>query len=328
MIATPLIWAGFIVILLATVGMFGQFLLRRAAPALARIPRVAIVLLVGSILMWPAALLSLGLVSAWVISGPVILPTGASQVCQQCLTSSNPFAVTPVDTLIPSVALIAIPLLAGIISIINIVSEYRTRVQRSRSTATALFDGSVPHTISGHRVSIVPDHRPWALAFPSRHGGIAVSTGALHRLEHEELTAVVAHEAAHLQQRHHIASDLVASIATHMRWIPFIREAAAALPSYLEIAADARACQRAGTPALVRALLVLGDRTMPAGSDTSSGGPLLAAGPERIPHLVRPETSRRGYLPAVAASAQFIILSLVSTVVLASYLGALLSGCI
>lgn len=328
MTSDPILWVAFVIVLLLVVGLLGPVFLRTAASALARVPRVAIALLTGGILIWPAALLSLGLVLAWVASGPVILPGGAAEVCQQCLAAANPFTATAFDTRIPSAVLIAVPVLAGAVTALGVAVEYRSRVRRSQQTATLVLDGATRQTLHGHEVAVVADDRPWALAFSFRQGGIALSTGAIKRLGTDELTAVLAHEAAHLRQRHHVLSDLVASIAAHMRWVPFIREAAAALPSYLEIAADDRACRRAGTPALVRALLILGDRTAPAGAGDSTAGPLLAAGPDRIPHLVRPETSRRGYLPAVAASAQLIILGVVSAVVLASYAGALLTGCI
>lgn len=320
----PVLWTAFMVAVLLVVGFLGPVFLRKAAPALARVPRVAITLLVGGILIWPAALVSLGLILAWVASGPAILPRGAADVCQQCLAASNPFAVSAFDTRIPSAVLIAVPVLVAAVGVAGIVMEYRGRVQRSRKAAEVVFDGATRRMIHGHAVSLVADERAWALAFSSRHGGIALSTGAVERLDEEELTAVLAHEAAHLRQRHHLVSDLAASIATHLRWVPFIREAAAALPSYLEIAADDRACRRAGTPALVRALLVLGERTTPTGT----AGPLLAAGPDRIPHLVSPAPSGRGYLPAAAASVQLLALGTVSTVVFTSYAGALLTGCI
>ncbi|MFH0412781.1 M56 family metallopeptidase [Corynebacterium sp. L4756] len=328
MITAPILWAAFVVVMLLVVGLIGPVFLRKAAPALARVPRVAIALLAGGILIWPAALLSLGLIFAWVVSGPVILPVGASEVCRQCLAASNPFTTAPFDTRIPSAVLIAVPVLVGAISAVGVIAEYRGRVRRSRHTASVVLDGSTRQMIHGHTVAVVADDRPWALTFSSRQGGIAVSTGTLDRLGGDELAAVLAHEAAHLRQRHHVVSDLVASIAAHLRWVPFIREAAAALPAYLEIAADERACRQAGTPAMVRALLVLGDRTTPAGVADPASGPLLAAGPDRIPHLVRPEVGRRGYFPAAAASAQLLILGAVSAVVLASYTGALLSGCI
>ncbi len=328
MTSAPILWAAFVVVLLLAVGLLGPAFLRKAAPALVRVPRVAIALVAGGILIWPTALLSLGLVLAWVASGTAILPGGMADVCQQCLASANPFTATAFDTRIPSVVLIAVPVLAGTVATLSVAAEYRSRIRCSRQTATLVLDGASRKILQGHEVSLVTDDRPWALAFPSRHGGIALSTGAIKRLDPNELAAVLAHEDAHLRQHHHVVSDLVASIATHLRWVPFIREAAAALPSYLEIAADDQACQRAGTPALVRALLILSEPTVPVGGALPATGPLLAAGPDRIPHLVRPETSKQGYLPAVAASAQLIILGVVSAVVLTSYAGALLTGCI
>ncbi|BAC17126.1 hypothetical protein HMPREF0290_0487 [Corynebacterium efficiens YS-314] len=317
-------WVMAVVVMLGVVGVAGPVFLRRAAPALARAPRVAITLLVGGILIWPTAVLSLGLVLAWVVSGPVILPAGASQVCQQCLAAASPFAVGPVGTWIPAAVLVIVPVVVGVLGALGIAVDYRARVTRSGRMAAVVLEGSTRRRICGQEVAVVADARPWALAFPARQGGIALSTAALDRLHDDEVAAVIEHEATHLRQRHHLLLDLVASINTYLHRVPFIRESAAALPSYLELAADERACRRAGTPALVRALLVLGERTVPAGGATGS---LFAAGPDRIPHLVNPATGRRGYLAAVVTSAHLIVLGLVTATVLTSYATALLTGC-
>ncbi|UUZ43529.1 hypothetical protein LP422_10915 [Janibacter limosus] len=49
---------------------------------------------------------------------------------------------------------------------------------------------------------------------------------------------MLAHEHAHLHQRHHLITALVDSIAAYLRWVPLIRAVADALPHYPEIAAD------------------------------------------------------------------------------------------
>lgn len=329
MTAAPVLWAALVVgVLLATVGAFGPVILRQAAPALTRMPRLAVALLTGGILIWPTTLLALSLALAWVLAGPSVFPVGVAEVCEQCLAAANPFTVATVQTAIPSVLLVAVPALAGTVCAAGIAAQYLSRLRRSRSTAATVFEGAHRRTIQGHDVSVVSDDRPWALTFSPGQGGIALSSGAIDRLAEDELAAVLAHEEAHLEQRHHIVTDLVVSMAAQLRWVPFIREAAAALPDYLEIAADHRACRQVSTPALVRALLVLGERTVPAGTSGSAAGPLFAAGPGRIPHLVRPTTGKRGYLPALAAGGQILLLGAVSGVVLLSYAAALLTGCI
>lgn len=116
-----------------------------------------------------------------------------------------------------------------------------------------------------------------------------LSTGAVRALEEDELAAVLAHEHAHLRQRHHLVSALVEAIAAYLRWVPLIRAAADALPHYLEIAADDRARREAGTPALVSALVKLGERTHPAMPQHSCSVALHAAGPERIRHSRPPQ---------------------------------------
>lgn len=319
---TAVLWVSLILGLLVLVGAFGPVLLHKAAPALTRAPRLAIALLAGGVLVWPAALMAVGPVLAWILSGPSVLPFGAADVCRRCLVAANPFQAAALETQIPSALLIAVPLAVGLVFAAGIAADHVARAGLARETAGAVLEGSTRRTIHGHAVSVVADDRAWALAFPSCHGGIAVSSGALERLEDDELAVVLAHEAAHLRQRHHFLSDLVASTAAHLHRVPLAREASEALPAYLEIAADDRARRQVGTTALVRALLVLGDRPVP------DAGALHAAGPERIPHLVRPATGRRGYLTAAAATVQLAVLGAGIGAVFFSYVIAVLTGCV
>lgn len=326
--AFPVLWSVLMLSGLVVVAVFGPLILRQASPALVRFPRLAVALLTSSIIVLPTAFLTLGLAMAWVLTGPSIFPVGAGEVCQQCLDAANPFTAASIRTAIPSAVIIAVPTLAGILCAANITVRFIARRRTSRSTALTIFKGASRRSIQGYEVSVVSDSRPWAVAFSPHHGGIALSTGAISALAEDELAAVLAHEKAHLQQRHHAMTDLVSSIAAQLCWIPLIREAAAAVPEYLEIAADKRACQEVSTPALVRALLVLGERTAPASSPNSTQGALFAAGPARIPNLVQPTTGRRGYLPALATVGQILLFGALSGCILLSYAVALATGCV
>lgn len=64
----------------AAFAVFGPWLLRRAAPALVRIPRIAIGLIVGGMLVWIGSVLAIGPVLAWAGSGPVVLSGQAADV--------------------------------------------------------------------------------------------------------------------------------------------------------------------------------------------------------------------------------------------------------
>lgn len=94
---------------LVALAVFGPALLRHAAPALVRVPRLAIVVVAGGVGVWLVTLLAIGPVLAWAGSGPALLPERAAEVCQRCLSAANPFSADTTDTLVPAVLLLALP---------------------------------------------------------------------------------------------------------------------------------------------------------------------------------------------------------------------------
>lgn len=312
---------------LVALAVFGPALLRHAAPALVRVPRLAIVVVAGGVGVWLVTLLAIGPVLAWAGSGPALLPERAAEVCQRCLSAANPFSADTTDTLVPAVLLLALPVALALALGAGLARQTVRRSSRSRDAARALLHSALRQLLLGHEVSLVDAEHPFALTFPARHGGVVLSTGAVRALEEDELAAVLAHEHAHLRQRHHLISALVEAIAAYLRWVPLIRAAADALPHYLEIAADDRARREAGTPALVSALVKLGERTHPAMPQHSCSVALHAAGPERIRHLVRPSAGLAGALPAVVIGAYLIGMAALAAAVHLPYVSAALTGC-
>ena len=77
----------------------GPLFIRRAAPALVRLPQMASASIVGGVLLWLAGIFSVGPLLAWISSGPVILPNGAAEVCQRCIAAANPFGTDPLSTM-------------------------------------------------------------------------------------------------------------------------------------------------------------------------------------------------------------------------------------
>lgn len=320
-----------VLLLLAAAGILASAawappLMRRAAPALVRVPLAAAVLLTAGAVLWLAALLAVGPVLAWTISGPV-LPGAAGLVCQQCLAAANPFLGTaPVDTAIPVVVLLAVPALAAVVLAVTLGRGALARRRDTQRAGAAVRDAGTVGFLRGDRILIVPDDVPYAFALPARHGGVTVSTGALRTLDADELAGVLAHERAHLRQRHHLLSAIVTTLATHLRWIPLVAAVADAVPTYLEVAADDAARRRAGTTALAGALLKLGTPG-PQSPLGATVGALNATGPDRIRHLVAPGSGRAGALPALAIGAHLGGLAVATLAVLVAYAGAVLSGC-
>lgn len=316
-----------LVVVLTVSALAGPWVLRRAAPALVRVPRISVVLLTGSVLGWVLAALALGPLLAWITSGPVVLPGSAADVCQRCLAAANPFPTASLDTGIPAVALLALPALGAAGFALMVLAETQRRRRATMRTSERLRTRAEPHRVLGHRVLVVEDARPFALTLPRRHGGIVVSVGALQALRRDELAAVLAHEHAHLRQHHHLVTTTVASICRPLRWLPLMTAAEDALGHYLEIAADDAARRRVGTPALASALLALGEHA-PRGEDGRAlDGALHALGPDRIRHLVQPQTGRSGLLAALTTTSYLAALVVMAATVYLPYLVAALSGC-
>ena len=319
---TALLLTALLVVGLLASALAGPAMLRSATPALVRTPRHAATLLGVGAVVWPLALLGLGPVLAWGLSGPRLVPGEASEVCQRCLAQANPLPGPILETAIPVILLVALPAVAAGLLATGLAAEFLRRDRRSRRDAARVLGGAVRRSVLGHEVYVVDAARPFALTFPARHGGVVLSTAALEHLDHGELGAVLVHERAHLRQRHHVVSAVVAGVARWLRWIPLIAAIEDALPHYLEIAADDEARREAGTPALVGALLTLG------GGPPELAGALHAAGPERIRELVQPTTGAVGVLPTVAATVFTAALGLAALAVHLPYLASALTGCL
>src|SRR5699024_1122729 len=172
-----------------------------------RVPRLAVVVLGAGVVGWLGALLALGPVLAWAGRGPALLPPGrVADVCQRCLAAANPFSAGSIDTMVPTVLLLALPAALGLALGAGVTWQLLRRRRRSREAARQLLHGGTRQRLHGHEVSVVGADHPFALAFPVRHGGIAVSSAAIAALDAEELAAVLAHEQAHLRERHHLVS--------------------------------------------------------------------------------------------------------------------------
>lgn len=325
---TAMILVAMLLVGLIVAALGGPWLLRRAAPALVHIPRLAVLMLTGSIALWLVALLAVGPMLAWVISGPVLLPGHAAEVCQRCLASANPFTNTTLDTSVPVVALLAVPTLAAIGVLLAAVREGRRRDRTTNQAASPLRARATATSVHGHTVLVVQDSRRFAFTLPTRHGGIVISDTALAALSGMELVGVIEHERAHVSQHHHVITTIVESVARHLRWVPLIAAAADATPHYLEIAADNAARGHAGTPALASALLKLGEPTHPPFLTAPPGSVLNAAGPNRISHLVNPGHRQGGTWPAVIIGTYLATLAIVNAAVHLPYLGAAITGCV
>lgn len=321
---TPFLFAASLI----AAGAAGPRLLRNAAPGLMRVPRLAITLVVVSLVSWYLSIMAFFLLLAWMITGPSLLPTPIADVCQRCLDAANPLGnAAVITTHIPVIALVAVPGFAILAQVGVGLRRLSRRRQATERFARRLRDTTRPTQIGKHQVHLVDDRRLLAFSLSRRHGGVFISTGLVASLRPEEIQAVLEHEMAHIRQRHHQIMTVAESLSWPMRWIPFISALGEALPHYLEIAADAAARRRTGTEELANALLRLGRPEPSQYRDSASDALLHAAGPSRISHLVAPTAVRPAVLPMIALALQLFAFAVATTLVHGPYLYVGLTGC-
>jgi len=146
----------------------------------------------------------------------------------------------------------------AVLAVLAFVVAVRVRPgPEHQAVREAMRSGVAPHReIDGTLVAVVEAEHALACAVPGRSGGVLVSTGLADRLRTDELEAVVAHERAHLQQRHAAVVAVAESIERAVPWIPGARAMARSTRVLVEFAADDAAARRTGRDAVRRAVLV------------------------------------------------------------------------
>lgn len=306
-------------------------LVRRAAPVLMRAPRLAVTVLLGTLSVWLLGLAGLGPMLAWGFSSPnVLLPGDTGVICQRCLDAANPLPTgLEIQTFMPTALLLLLPIVLLATMLIGGYRYYRQYSKQRAQIRDVLQPDAYRTWIAGHTVTVVPHFKPTAFALADRQWGIVVSTALLETLTDDELVAVITHEDAHLRQRHHIILGVLHGGVSLLRWVPLVAAVNAAIPLYLEMAADNVARQRTGTPVLASALLRLGEKSEPGAKHETFGAIALhAAGTDRIRHLVVPP---RGASGVASVSIIFSITAIVlanSILVHLPYVKAVIDGCL
>lgn len=159
-------------------------------------------------------------------------------------------------------------------------------------------------------VTVLPDQRPAAYCLPGRRHRIVLTTAALAAMEPAALDAVVAHEKAHIRQRHHLALAFTDALAAAFPRVRLFADAKAATARLVELAADDAACVSADPLALAEGLLSVAGTPAPAvalaaGGDAAARVRRLIAGNRPLPRAL----VRLGLLAATAALALPFVLA-------------------
>jgi Zn-dependent protease with chaperone function len=109
-------------------------------------------------------------------------------------------------------------------------------------------------------VVLVDAAEPSAYCVAGRPDAIVVTTAALNTLTRAELGAVLAHERAHLNGRHHHILTVVRAFASSVPRLPLFADGLPAVSRALEMCADDAAARRHGAGALLSGLIKLAGR--------------------------------------------------------------------
>ncbi len=167
--------------------------------------------------------------------------------------------------------------------------------------------------------ALVVDH-PAATAYcvPGLRSRIVISAGALDLLDQAELAAVLAHERAHLRERHDLVVLPFTALLRAFRWSAVAREAHAAVALLVEMLADDRALRHRPARELATALIRVGaaggvhapNGALPV-ADCGADGQVAA----RVSRLLRPDPR----LP-VAAVALIAVVAVATVAIPAAFL--------
>ena len=134
-------------------------------------------------------------------------------------------------------------------------SLHRASVRTRAHAEAARITG---HRAGGENAAFVLDAtRPAVYCVPGRPPTIVLTTGALALLGPEQLTAVLAHERAHLAGRHHLLLAVTRSLAAAAPAVPLFARGTGAVARLAEMRADDAAARRGGRGTLLTALLAL-----------------------------------------------------------------------
>jgi len=263
-------------------------------------------------------MVGLGLLARAAIAG---WPAFARTVCESVSAGACPPGVY--RSAAYELGLAAAAFLGGL-AMILFGLRYGRILRRSRLRTRAHAEAA---RITGHRVEggnaafVLDATRPAVYCVPGRPPTIVLTTGALAVLGPEQLTAVLAHERAHLAGRHHLLLAATRSLAAVAPVVPLFARGTGEVARLAEMRADDVAARRAGGAqgrrTLLAALLAMDAGVpvtqAPAAWLAATGGVVAA----RVQRLAEPPPRARWLRHGLALAALTLAIAAVCALVLA-----------
>jgi Zn-dependent protease with chaperone function len=269
----------------------------------------------AAIVLWQAIGLGWGLAAVGTLigvgvtdHGPAVLAGAFDQLQRLVRAGGIPAAdqlASVVRLLCLSAGLVLLAVLCWILLAATASVERARRRQHELLDLLAHGDPKVPG-------ALVVDH-PAAAAYcvPGLRSAIVISAGTLELLDADELAAVLAHERAHLRERHDLVLLPFIALLRAFRWADIARQAYREVGLLVEMHADDRALRQRPARELATALLrvgAAGGGGVPSGAlgatDPAAGGEVTA----RVIRLLRPAPalSNAAFAFVIAVSAAVV----------------------
>lgn len=150
------------------------------------------------------------------------------------------------------------------------------RIQRQRRRHRELLALLASPSADGPRTMVISVDSPVAYCLPGGARSVTVlSDGLMAALEPDELRAVLNHENAHLDQRHHLLLWAFAAWRQALPWLPTTRLAQEAVNSLIEMLADDVALKTESRVTLIKAIAIVASGSPAADARMTFGEPDL-----------------------------------------------------
>ena len=150
------------------------------------------------------------------------------------------------------------------------------KIQRQRRRHRELLALLASPSADGPRTMVINVDSPVAYCLPGGARSVTVlSDGLMAALEPAELRAVLNHENAHLDQRHHLLLWAFAAWRQALPWLPTTRLAQEAVSSLIEMLADDVALKSESRATLIKAIAIVA-----SGSPGTPDARMAFGGPE------------------------------------------------
>jgi Zn-dependent protease with chaperone function len=268
---------------------------------------------------WLAAMISVlacTVAALWLLVRAAVAgwPEFARTVCESVTAATCPPSVYRSAAYEAGLALTAI---LGAIVMTLLCWRYGRSLRRARIRTRAHGEAAriTGRPAAGETGAFVLDAiQPAAYCVPGRPPTIVLTTGALAVLEPEQVTAVLAHERAHLAAKHHLLLAITRSLAAVAPAVPVFARGTGEVARLVEMRADDVAARRCDRHTLLTALLAMGAGPVvaqrPASWLAATGGVVAA----RVLRLSDPPPRARRVRHALAVAALILAVAVCALV--------------